>query len=298
MKKLSLAVFAVLLLGLPTNARKLAEHVFIIAPDGWGAYSLEKANMPNVKAQMERGAWTDAKRSVYPSSSAPNWASMFMGAGTELHCYTQWGSRKPEFQARTVGRNGMFPTIFQIARDKYPDAEIGCIYDWIGIKYLVDTLSLSYHEQTPDFEKYPGEICKMAAKYIKEKKPLLAAFCLDEPDHTGHAVGHDAPGYYSTLARIDSYIGQIIDAIKEAGIYDKSVIIITSDHGGIGTNHGGRTMQEMETPFIIAGKGIKKMGKFNESMMQYDVAATVAAILDLKQPQVWTGRPMKQVFKR
>ena len=32
-------------------------------------------------------------------------------------------------------------------------------------------------------------------------------------------------------------------------------------------------------------------------MVQYDVAATIAYIFRLKQPQVWTGRPMKQVFK-
>ena len=32
-------------------------------------------------------------------------------------------------------------------------------------------------------------------------------------------------------------------------------------------------------------------------MMQYDTAATIAYIFGLRQPQVWTGRPMTQVFK-
>ena len=32
-------------------------------------------------------------------------------------------------------------------------------------------------------------------------------------------------------------------------------------------------------------------------MMQFDVASTIAYIFNLKQPQVWIGRPMKQVFK-
>ncbi|MDR3095345.1 MAG: alkaline phosphatase, partial [Bacteroidales bacterium] len=35
---------------------------------------------------------------------------------------------------------------------------------------------------------------------------------------------------------------------------------------------------------------------FEESMMQFDVAATIAYIFGLEQPQVWIGRPMKQVF--
>ena len=34
-----------------------------------------------------------------------------------------------------------------------------------------------------------------------------------------------------------------------------------------------------------------------ESMMQFDVASTIAYIFKLEQPQVWIGRPMKQVFK-
>ena len=37
--------------------------------------------------------------------------------------------------------------------------------------------------------------------------------------------------------------------------------------------------------------------EFHESMMQYDVASTIAHIFGLKQPQVWIGRPMLQVFK-
>lgn len=53
----------------------------------------------------------------------------------------------------------------------------------------------------------------------------------------------------------------------------------------------------METPFVIYGKNVKNGGEFSGSMMQYDVASTVAYIFDLEQPQVWIGRPMKRVFK-
>jgi hypothetical protein len=31
-------------------------------------------------------------------------------------------------------------------------------------------------------------------------------------------------------------------------------------------------------------------------MMQYDVASTIAYIFGLEPPQVWIGRPLKQVF--
>ena len=39
---------------------------------------------------------------------------------------------------------------------------------------------------------------------------------------------------------------------------DDTIFILTSDHGGIDKGHGGKTMREMETAFIISGKNIKK----------------------------------------
>ena len=90
----------------------------------------------------------------------------------------------------------------------------------------------------------------------------------------------------------------VIQAVKDAGMLDDTIFILTSDHGGIDKGHGGKTMQEMETAFIISGKNIKKGLRFDDvSMMQYDVASTIARIFNLEQPQVWIGRPMEIVFK-
>ena len=138
----------------------------------------------------------------------------------------------------------------------------------------------------------------MASSYIKEKHPALVAICYDGPDHTGHTAGHDTPEYYEKLKELDVYVGQIVQAVKDAGMLDDTIFILTSDHGGIDKGHGGKTMQEMETAFIISGKNIKKGLRFDDvNMMQYDVASTIARIFHLEQPQVWIGRPMEIVFK-
>lgn len=300
MKKISFIAMVMamaLLSGCSKHPQWKAEHVFIIGLDGWGAYSVEKADMPNVKGLMEAGCYTLKKRSVLPSSSAVNWASMFMGAGPELHGYTDWGSQTPELPSRVLNENGIFPTVFSELRKAAPEAEMGVLYEWEGIKYLVDTLALDHYALAPDFTQNPTALCDMACRYITEKKPVLSAFCFDNPDHVGHADGHDTPAYYDKLKELDGYVGRIVEAIKEAGIYDNSIIIVTADHGGTGTRHGGKSMAEMETPFIIAGKNIRQAGAFEESMMQFDCASTVAAIFGLRQPQVWIGRPMMQVFE-
>ena len=59
--------------------KQRAKHVVLIGLDGWGAYSVHKADMPALASLMEQGSYTLKKRTVLPSSSAPNWASMFMG---------------------------------------------------------------------------------------------------------------------------------------------------------------------------------------------------------------------------
>lgn len=273
--------------------RPMAKHVIWIGLDGWGAYSMDKAIMPVTKQFMQEGSYTLKKRSVLPSSSALNWASMFMGACPELHGYTTWGSKTPELPSRELNQHGIFPTVFQLYREANPEAEIGCVYDWSGIKYVVDTLAFNYCEQGPDYTKDSVALKNMAVKYITEKKPNLFAVIFDNPDHVGHSAGHDTPGYYDKLKELDGYIGEIVEAVKQAGMMDETVFVITGDHGGIDKGHGGMTMMEMETPFIIAGKPIKKGYCFDSiSMMQFDCASTLAKLLGLTQPQVWIGRPM------
>lgn len=271
-------------------------NVVLIGLDGWGSYSYDRADMPTVKHLAENGCVTLKKRSVLPSSSAPNWASMFMGAPVELHGYTEWGSETPNMPPVSEYRDGIFPTIFQVLRQAEPDAEIGVLYEWKGIKHLVDTLSLSHHALAPNYKKHPEALVGMAERYIADHKPRLLAVCFDNPDHVGHKAGHGTAEYYEKLEELDGYIGRILRAIDEAGMADNTIVIVTADHGGIDHNHGGATMAEMETPFIISGPGIRSGFEIGEVMMQYDVAATIAAILGIDQPQAWTGRPLRSIF--
>lgn len=286
--------FAVLLLALAScateNARK-AEHVFVIAFDGWGSYCMDSVAMPNTRALMEAGAYTLHKRTVLPSDSAPNWASMFAGAPNEFHGWSNNG-KGPDVQPVYVNENGVFPTIFSILREQVPEAEIGCIFEWGGIRPLIDEKAHDYCVKEKQENLTP-----LAIEYIKAKKPDFLTVIYDDPDHVGHADGHDTPQYYAKMEQLDAWLGEIIAAIKEAGIYDDSIIIVTSDHGGIGTRHGGRSLMEMDTPFIVAGKNIKKIGELKNYMMQYDTAHTIAEMFGLEIPQEWRGKSISQIFE-
>lgn len=112
-------------------------------------------------------------------------------------------------------------------------------------------MALNYHVQAPDYNLYPAALCEMACKYITEKKPVLTAICFDNPDHVGHVDGHDTPAYYAKLKELDGYVGRIVDAIKEAGIYDNSIIIVTADHGGINKGHGGKRCKKWKLHLLL-----------------------------------------------
>ena len=275
-----------------------AEHLIFIGLDGWGSFSIEKADMPNVKAQMSEGCYTLGKRAVLPSSSAVNWATMFMGVSPESHGYTEWNSSAPEIPSFVIRKNGIFPTVFQVIDEKYPEIEMGVIYEWNGIAHVIDSMAFDYCVQTPDYKLSPEALSKVATEYITNEKPALGIFIFDRPDHAGHVAGFGSPEYYDDLRVLDSYIGNIIEATKGAGIYDNSIFIITSDHGGTARGHGGKSDMEMNTPFIISGKNIKRLGEFTRPMMQYDVAATIAEIFAIEAPDEWRGKSMSDVFKK
>lgn len=288
---LAIAILAAAISCCQKDAERKADHVFVIAFDGWGSYCMDSVSMPNTRSLMEAGTYTFYKRTVLPSDSAPNWASMFAGAPNEFHGWSNNGSG-PDVQPVYLNKNGVFPTIFSILREQDPEAEIGCIFEWGGIRPLIDEKAHNYCVKEKQENLTP-----LAVEYIKTKKPDFLTVIYDDPDHVGHADGHDTPAYYAKMEQLDSWLGEIIAAIKEAGIYDDSIIVVTSDHGGINTSHGGRSLMEMDTPFIVAGKNIRKAGDLNQYMMQYDTAHTLAEMFGLEIPEVWRGKSLSQIFE-
>ncbi len=286
-------------------AKKKAKHVVMIGIDGWAAEGIRKApasDIPNIRYLMENGSWTLAKRSVMPSASSINWTSMFNGLPTEMHGFDKWNSTSGTIPSTSDNGHGIPPTIFTILRQQRPSSEMGCVYDWDIIGAISDTLAMDYHYF---IKTYRGketmitneEYTKLATDYIKEKKPDFFTFYYGSLDNAGHQYGWYSPEYMECQKSIDRGIGLIIQALKDAGIFEDTIIIISADHGGKDKGHGGFTMLELETPFIVYGKKVKGGFEFPEPMMQYDTAATIAYIFGLDIPDDWRGKPMKQIFK-
>lgn len=272
---------------------KGVKHVILIGVDGMGADYLAKAsNIPVMTMMMQQGSFSMHARCTRPSSSAVNWAAMTMGANPSLTGYTEWNSKTPEIPSRVVGKYGIFPTIFELLREQKPKSTIGVIYSWPGIGYLFPKQVVNKDENTNN----DSLTAATAVRYIKSNQPNLLFLHFDNVDHAGHTIGWGTPAYFQAIQTMDAYIGQVIQAVKDAGIMKNTIILVTADHGGFEKSHGGNHIQEMEIPWIIYGKGVKQGQTLNQSIMTFDTAATIAYIFGLKQPQVWIGRPVQPAF--
>ena len=70
MRKVLLFV-CLLMAGMTVNvnaAKQKAKHVILIGMDGWGAYSVPKADIPAIKSLMTNGCYTLHSRSVLPGN--------------------------------------------------------------------------------------------------------------------------------------------------------------------------------------------------------------------------------------
>ncbi len=273
----------------------LARHVLLIGIDGMGAEAFQATAMPHLKRLAREGALSIKARSVMPTVSTPSWGSILTGAGPEQHGMTSndWPLTNYTIEPTAKDADGYFPSIFMLLRLNMPDAEIGVFYDWKELGNIFNPKYLNHSELTKDYQ----ETIEKAIPYILEKKPQLTFLYLGHPDEVGHDHGFSSEEYYQSLEQVDTKVGELVEALKRAGLYEETHILIVSDHGGIGTHHGGESMVELEVPWIIRGPGVIRDRMISQSVNICDTASTIAYLFHLEQLYEWIGRPVLGAFK-
>lgn len=113
-----------------------------------------------------------------------------------------------------------------------------------------------------------------------------------EPAETGDG---SVDRYFQTARYLDESLEQFIGDLKEAGLYDDSLIVIYSDHYGISDNHN-RAMAEItgeeitpyknaklqRVPFMLKIPGIEGKGIVEDYAGQVDVVPTILHLLGIK----------------
>jgi len=250
------------------------QHLVFIGLDGWGGAYVSKANMPTVKRMMAQGAWSVTAQCVMPSSSWPNWSSIFSGT--------------PPEQRNTES----FPTIFTLVKNKSQAKKPVLFFEWGELQKLCpDEIA----EKQGIFSNL--ESARKVSAYIIKNKPVFTAVAFNEPDSVGHNKGWGSASYYAKLTELDGLIAVIEQAVKDAGIYDNTVFILSADHGGSFFGHGHDLPKQRKIPVVVYGPGIKEGFAMSSPVSICDVAPTMAAILGLEIPSEWTGLPLSEIFK-
>jgi hypothetical protein len=131
--------------------------------------------------------------------------------------------------------------------------------------------------------------------YLALNTPTALFVQFDEADGAGHSYGYGTAAQLAKITELDQYIGRIYEAYRQMGILDDTLFIVTSDHGGSGTSHGGLTDAEKYVMFAAAGKTVQK-GKIGDIEIR-DTAAIVLHALGYDNPESWTARVPSGLFE-
>jgi hypothetical protein len=133
---------------------------------------------------------------------------------------------------------------------------------------------------------------------IKAPADLIAHF-----DASGRKVGtQQNPIYAAMLESLDSAVGRVVDALAEHKLTDRTLVIFTSDNGGLSVVEGPNTPSTTNAPFregkgylyeggireplIVGGYGVAKPGRTDDTpVWSCDLLPTVVELCGAELPQ-------------
>lgn len=279
------------------------EHVIIVSIDGAKPSVVAESEMPVLKKLAAEGAVTWQARTIFPSLTLPSHTSMLTGVGPDKHKIL-WNGYTP------IKGLVKLPTVFSALRAVEPEAVTAMFVGKVKFRHLWLPGTLSVFDfggpqgesavvAAPDMEtnKIPSQrVASNAAAWIKANKPRLAFVHFTDPDSAGHASGWGSPEQKEALKVTDQALGQIVRALREAGIAETSVVLISADHGGHDKGHGLDIPDDMIIPWVAWGCGVRKGSVLTAPVNTCDTAATALWLLGVPLAPELDGKPVVSAF--
>jgi len=107
--------------------------------------------------------------------------------------------------------------------------------------------------------------------------------------------------YCRLTEQVDREIGRVLQALRDAGLEEKTLIVFTSDHGEMDGAHQSRRKckffeEAAGVPFIVSLKGVTKPGGVDSQHLVssgQDVLPTVCDFAGIKPPAALLGRSVR-----
>ena len=225
------------------------KKLLFIGIDGCRPDALTQAETPNMDELINGGIYfNDALCSINGQAtvSGPGWSTMITGVWYDKH-----GVYDNSFSGSNFDEYPPFNVLLEESGQEYHTASF---IMWTPIHTQIFGNTMDYNELHSTFD---GSVAQGAADYMST--PELDALFLDfdHVDHAGHSYGYspEVNQYIDAIENVDEYIGWVIEAMENRPTFQNEdwLIMITSDHGGIGYNHGGQSIEERQIPIILSG---------------------------------------------
>lgn len=241
------------------------KYLIVVSYDAFSQDNWESARkQPNLAKLIQNGAFTTKVKSVYPTLTYVIHSSYVTGMYPNKHGVYHNNPFQPfvpeEDQAWHWFRNDIkVPTVYEEIRKqgmtvagivwpvsgkaaiKYNIPEIRAIKNEHqalkilknGSKLFSLTMELKYGKHRngimqPQLDDF---ITRCAVDTIKNKKPNLLLMHLIDLDDTKHALGTQGTHIEQVIERMDTRLGDIIQAVEDAGIKDNTTFLVVGDHG-------------------------------------------------------------------
>lgn len=254
----------------PEKKKAPADHVVLVSIDGLRPeFYLDRTwPAPTVQHMAAEGAHAVAVRSVFPSVTYPSHTTMITGALPARHGIVYNTPFEPAgesgrwcWEASAITAPTLWDAVQAAGREaaavSWP-VSVGApiarnVPEVWALDDQGDPLKATRDATTPpelwaELEREAtGKITparfgleqlarddlagEMAAHLLERYKPALLAVHLIEADHFQHEEGRDGPMVRRAVGVVDRAVGKMLDAAQRAGIAERTVFIVTGDHG-------------------------------------------------------------------
>jgi hypothetical protein len=284
--------------------------VLLVGLDGLGGYYLNaneteaRQRMPTMFGLLDSATvGTIQGRTVFPPISAPAWVSALSGMTPDMTgvIHKLWD---PELCVRcpNVRPGTQIPlNVFDALNSATTHKSIVASWSWL-LKLVNGDVCQCALDAGGDDDK-AVRMFKESSTYDKGQLQNSFTFVhLDLIDAAGHRHTWESEEYKASWSAADQRLNTLINTAQEHATSTQRdlVVIVVSDHGGSGHDHGDIIPSHMQIPLIVWQSPSNKAARaaptelVKEEMSILDVTPTILALLGASVPRWARGTPLLQ----
>ena len=250
----------------------------------------KRKNTYVVELLNEEFAASYTAQSVVPSISAQNYFSILHGI--------PWGDAPTDYQIDNdaaensyftdFGRSEpLYPSVFKAVETAFPNRPNAAFAEWGAIVNGIVEMDAQVATKNSESQQSFYDV----ADYIRSdayKNTSVIYMQNDWMDHVGHSSGYYSDTFWNELQQYDEQYKAVIDALKETGEYDETLIVTNADHGGSGYGHGSMDPSNMDIFLAVGGQTVNSGGRLNGGT-NADITPIVLSALRVDVPESMTG---------